>query len=349
MQNGAKFVPFPFLSNRHLMTILPALLPRYSERLRRTAQSRLFAVQPRSKILGHCHLQEDRHACPTLVVVHGLEGSSNSAYVVGLSDKALAASMNVVRLNMRNCGDTLHLTPTLYNAGLSDDVIAVVTELMERDGCQSIFLIGYSLGGNVVLKAAAELGDAAKDLLAGVCAISPSLDLLACVNALQSGFNRLYEQRFLISLKQKVLDKGAIFPGSFDTSKLPSINSLLAFDDTYTAPDGGYQSALDYYNKASALNMVHRIAIPTLIIAAKDDPIVPFSAFLSPVMNNPNLHFLTPDHGGHGGFLNAQVEESRSGKTLDRFWAENRIIDFCLQRATIHTIASCDACRAYRK
>lgn len=324
---NTEFVPYPLFKNCHVMTIVPAVWPRPVFHLLKQSSPRTFDVHHHSKVLAHLHITEPGR--PTLLVVHGLEGSSSATYVLGLTNKALAAGMNVVRMNLRNCGGTLELTPTLYNAGLSGDVITIVRELKEIDKVGPLFIAGYSLGGNIVLKAAAELGADGRDLLAGVCAVSPSLDLAACVEAISKGFNRFYEQRFLVGLKQKIMLKDKLFPKRFDLDKLKAIETMREFDDTFTAPDGGYGTAENYYKTASAINMLDRISIPTLIVTAKDDPIVPFDSFLSPKLQNPHIMLLTPEHGGHGGFVQSELEEKRGPGTFDRFWAENRIISYC--------------------
>src|SRR5262249_30618270 len=162
------------------------------------------------------------------------------------------------------------------NAGLSSDVIALARYLIKVRHYEQIYFVGFSLGGNMVLKAAAELANRNATWLKGVCAISPSIDLHACVDEIERGFNRLYEKNFLRGLKEKIFAKSRLFPGKYDTIGLKSIQSIRLFDDRYTAPDGGYSSVSDYYTRASSLPMVAEIKVPTLIIAAQDDPIVPF-------------------------------------------------------------------------
>lgn len=331
MADSIAFEPFPFLSNGHLMTIVPALWLRRLPPVKIPGVDRLFQIKPRVQILARCHFAADAASRPTLIILHGLEGSSDTPYVLGMTHKALDRGMNVVRMNLRNCGDTLHLTPTLYNAGLSEDLIAVATELKERDGLTKIFAAGYSLGGNIVLKAASELGKDGANLFSGIGAVSPALDLELCVQALERGFNRFYEQRFLFGLKSKVRIKQALFPEIYDISKLNSIRSVRGFDDTYTCVDAGYKDAAEYYEKASALPILHQAQVPILIIASKDDPIVPFVSFESPQLRNPFIKLLATEHGGHSGFLGGAFE--KNGLIRDRFWAENRIVDFCLQQA----------------
>jgi predicted alpha/beta-fold hydrolase len=328
MTSEGAFEPYPLLRNGHLMTIIPALWMRRLPPIKTPSIDRLFQVAPHVQVLAKCHFAPDAKSRPTIIILHGLEGSSQTPYVLGLTHKALEHGMNVVRMNLRNCGDTLHLTPTLYNAGLSSDLIAVTNELMEIDGLENIFAAGYSLGGNIVLKAASELGKGGRELFKGICAVSPALDLATCVAALEKGFNRFYEQRFLIGLKEKIRIKHKFYPSLYDTSKLKHVNTVRSFDDYFTAPDAGYKDAAEYYEKASALRIIDQAEVPILIIAAKDDPIVPFKSFDSPKLKTPHITMLTPEHGGHSGFL-GRVFESK-GMIRDRFWAENRIVEFCL-------------------
>src|ERR1700734_2212858 len=177
------FRPHPRLRNGLLMAVVSAFWPRAFPRLPAAAH-RLFEVEQGTQVRGECNWQEDRRAHSTLVLLHGLEGSSDSGYMLGCAEKATVAGFNVVRLNQRNCGGTEHLTPTLYHSGRSGDLRAVVLELIEQDRLPEIFFAGYSMGGNLVLKMAGEFGEAGPKELRGVVAVAPCLDLAACANAL---------------------------------------------------------------------------------------------------------------------------------------------------------------------
>lgn len=324
------FVPHPLLRNSHLMTILPSLFPRSGGKNHLTGgQSHFLEVEDGSSVLVHVHLQDDHQECPTLLIVHGLEGSAESTHVLGLGRKAFEQGMNVVRMNLRNCGGTLHLSKTLYNASMSADVISVVRQVKELFGIGEVFVAGFSLGGNIVLKAAGELGDGAVDFLAGVCAISPSIDLNASVISLGKGLNRIYEMHFLRGLTDKIRRKSLLFPERFDVRKLKAVKTIKDFDNLFTAPDGGFGTADNYYARASSINFIKKIRVPTLIITAKDDPIVPFESFLSDKLKSPFVTLLATESGGHGGFLGNTPEGSGAG-TTDGFWAEHRVVSFCL-------------------
>jgi predicted alpha/beta-fold hydrolase len=323
-----EFKPHPWLLNPHAMTVAPAFFRRtFGSGFQNAGKPRLFKVSEDTQLAAHCHFQKEGQTRPTVVVLHGLEGSSDSAYVLGVADKAFSAGMNAVRLNMRNCGNSMHLTPTLYNGGLSSDLISVVDQLASESSAP-IFLVGFSLGGNVVLKAAGELGQRSKSV-AAVAGVSPAIDLDWAVQAIELPKNRFYEQWFLQSLKKKVVQKKKLYPALYDLSRLPAVQTLRMFDDVYTAPNGGYGNAASYYHKASSRRVLSQIEIPSLVIAAEDDPLVPFGMFRTPEMSNPNVRLMSTEHGGHAGF----VQKSRQSDG-DRFWAENRIVEFFGQFAT---------------
>ena len=164
------------------MTVYCWARPRSFPRLP-PAEDRYFDITPDTRVLAHCHWQPERAARPVLLALHGLEGSSSAHYMRGLADKAFAAGFNVVLLNQRNCGGTEALSAGLYHSGLTDDADHVIRELAERDGIRAVVVAGYSLGGNLALKLAGDYGDAPPPALRGVCAVSPVLELSACVRS----------------------------------------------------------------------------------------------------------------------------------------------------------------------
>lgn len=292
---------------------------------------RLFEVEPGSRLLAHCHWQAEPRRHPTIVLVHGLEGSSDSSYMRGVSEKALRAGFNAVRLNQRNCGGTEGLTPTLYNSGMSDDYRAVLVELLERDALPEIFFAGFSMGGNLVLKMAGELGAAAPAGLRGMIAVGPALDLAACADALAEPQNAFYQWHFVHNLMRRFHRKTRLFPERYAADGLPRIHTLREFDEYITAPHCGYRDAVDYYYRASAVRVLSQIRVPTLVIAAQDDPFVPFASFGDPALrSNPHISLVAPANGGHCGFV------SSSGGD-ERYWAEARTLEFCRQRSEIES------------
>jgi predicted alpha/beta-fold hydrolase len=320
-----QFSPSPFLKNGHLMTIAPAIWPRKLLPLKIQSQQRVFQVSADSFVLTHCHWQHNSKNSPTIIILHGLEGSANSLHVIGLTAKALELGYNVIRMNMRNCGGSIHLSPSLYNAGLSADVISVINELHTSDKLEKIFLAGFSLGGNIVLKTAAELSQNSNCKIIAVAAVSPSIDLHAAIDAIELPKNKFYEQWFLRTLKDKIKQKAKLYPDFYDTKPLRTIRRLREFDNIYTAPFGGYGNANNYYKKASALPLIKNIKIPTLVIASEDDPIVPFSSFQSKDFYCSQMTFIPTKFGGHASFIQATKEPEQ---LFDCFWAENRILEF---------------------
>ena len=243
--------------------------------------------------------------------------------MLGTAEKALGAGFNAVRVNYRNCGGTEHLTSTLYHAGLTEDLRQIVDELIRLDGLSEIYLIGFSLGGNMILKLAGEYGSSIPSALRGVVGVSPSIDLAACADAIEMRKNVIYKIRFVKSLRDRMARKAKLFPGRYDASLLRGIRTIRQFDDAYVAPHCGFRDSADYYERASALRVIDRISVPTLIIHAKDDPIIPFAPIERPeVVANPNVTVLAPEHGGHVGFISGNSEGEK------RFWSEMRAVDF---------------------
>jgi len=308
------------------MTLAGALLPRRTPELRR-AEDRLFDVEKGTKLLARCHWQREPRRAPTVALVHGLEGSSESGYMRGLAARAFAGGFNVLRINQRNCGGTERLTATLYNSGLSADFRAVLFELIERDRLPRIFFAGYSMGGNLVLKMAGELGAARPRELRGVAAVCPTLDLAACVDAIAGPGNGLYQRHFVRRLKSRIRRKARLFPGQFALNGMDRVRRVREFDEAITAPHCGYRDAADYYQRASALRVAGRIAVPALIVTSKDDPVVPFAAFERPeIAGNPQIQIVATERGGHCSFI------SRSSGP-ERYWAEGRVLEFCKAHA----------------
>jgi predicted alpha/beta-fold hydrolase len=332
----ADFRPRRFLINGHLQTIAGNYFSRVNNLPLSEAQ--LVEVSPptgnqiASQVLCHCHWQpgEVRTARPTAIIVHGLEGSSDSQYVVGNANKLWRAGCNVVRMNMRNCGGTEALSPTLYHSGLSNDVLAVMNFFVERDGLQSMSLIGYSMGGNLVLKLAGELGIAAPAVLRSVIGVSPAVDLQPSADALHLPQNRLYELKFLHNLLRRFRRKAMLFPRAYDRNRATGIRSLREFDDRITALYSGFTSADDYYDRAAAARVLDRIAVPSLVLHALDDPFVRLSAETrGKISANPNITLLESKNGGHCAFL-AQPDGAIG---YDGYWAEHTLLRFLLDHA----------------
>jgi predicted alpha/beta-fold hydrolase len=323
----------PRFTGGHKQTLYAWARPRHFPSLP-APEERFFDVAPDARILAHCHVdREDAAAVDsprrTLILLHGLEGSSVAHYMRGISDKAWAAGWNIVRLNQRNCGGTERLSRGLYHSGLTHDVQFVMRELLERDGVPAVAVAGYSLGGNLALKLAGELGAGTPPGLVAVCAVSPTMDLAACVKALERRSNIPYQWNFVRNLKARMRRKAAAVPGLFSLDPLKRIWTVRQFDEAYTAPHHGFRDADDYYYRASALRVAERIRVPTLVIAAEDDPFVPVETFRDPaIAGNPNITVMITPHGGHCAYI-ADVENDYDG-----YWAERELVRF----ATAHAV-----------
>ena len=288
-------------------------------------EARLIAVEPGVQVLCHCHWQAERKNALTVVIVHGLEGSSESEYMLGIAQKGLAAGMNVVRMNQRNCGGTEDLSPTLYHSGRSADVAAVARNLIVNDQIARLGLVGFSMGGNLVLKLAGEWGREGPAQFRAVVAVCPSVDLAASADALHAGRNWIYEQYFLLQLRRRLRTKARLFPKDFDVSRLRGVNTLREFDDKVTAFYCGFEGASDYYARSAAANVVDRIAMPTLILHAANDPFIRIlPETRKKIRANPNITYLETEDGGHCSFL-----ADRDG--YDGHWAERQVVEFLRQ------------------
>ena len=316
------FEPRPSLTSGHAMTIYSWGNPRYFPELPRPTR-RYFYVAPDTAVVADCHWHRTPWEHPTLIALHGLNGSSDAHYMKGLAAKAFTRGMNVLRLNQRNCGDTERLSVGLFHSGLTADAAHVIDELTRVDGLPAIAVAGYSLGGNLALKLAGEYGSHGPSNLVAVAAVSPIIEIEPCVVALERRENVLYNWNFVRDLKRRMRRKEKFHPGLFDLKQLNAVKTVREFDETYTAPYFGFRNASDYYRRASAMRIVDRIAVPALVITAEDDPFVPSQPFHDPkIAANPHIELHVCRHGGHCGFV-----APRSGLD-DGYWAENAIVDF---------------------
>jgi len=319
----------PRFSGGHVQTLYAWAKARTFPRLPVPA-ARYFDVAPDTRVLAHCHWHDRPQEHPALILLHGLEGSSLAHYMGGMADKAWALGWNVVRLNQRNCGNTEHLSRGLYHSGLTNDPLFVMRELIARDGIRAIAVAGYSLGGNLTLKLAGDLGGDAPPELKAVCAVSPTMDLALCVKALERKANVAYQWNFVRQLKARMRRKAAMVPGAFTLEPLRRIWTVRQFDEAYTAPHHGFRDAADYYYRASAMRVIDRIAVPALILTAEDDPFVPVAPFHdAAVTGNSRLTTLVTRHGGHCAF----IEHERDG--YDGYWAEEQVVRFVTSQATV--------------
>lgn len=326
------FEPHPWLTNGHLQTIVGNFFPRAAFRL--PTETEIVEVDPAdlSRVLCHCHWQPEaaRASRLTAILVHGLEGSSDSRYMRGIATLAFGAGMNVIRMNMRNCGGSESLTPTLYHSGRSADVAAVINHFTTRFGVQQVALVGYSMGGNLVLKLAGEWGAQTDGPLLAVATVCPVIDLAAGADALHEPANRIYERRFLRGLMRRIRRKAELYPGIYRLGGIGPIRSIREFDDKVVAPHCGYRDADDYYFRAASARVIDRVETPTLVLCAQDDPFIRlFPETRARILANPRITFVETRRGGHCAFLSRR---SPSGI----HWAESAVVRF-LQAAQAGT------------
>jgi len=314
-------VPRRGLRGGHVQTLASFFLPRRISLSQ--AEKRLIEVEPGVQVLCHCHWQADRKNALTVIIVHGLEGSSESQYMLGIAAKGTAVGMNVVRMNQRNCGGTDALSPTLYHSGRSQDIAAVAQNLIHEDGISRFALAGFSMGGNLVLKLAGEWGREAPPQMRAVAAVCPSMNLAASADALHLTGNRLYEYYFMWQLRRRLRMKARLFPQVFETARMRGVTSLRDFDDKVTAYYCGFEGASDYYERSAAANVVDRIAVPTLILHAANDPFIRIlPQTRQKVISNPNITFVETEDGGHCSFI-AEADDGDDGR-----WAEQQVVEF---------------------
>ncbi len=316
-----KFVPRKGLSNRHVMTMAGHFISRPFPGIEKISEPRLFQVTQESQMLTHCGWQTTKEKSPTAIVVHGLEGSSDSKYAAGTALKAYNAGFNVVRINQRGCGNTFHLSPTPYHAGLTNDLKVIINELVSKDHISEIYLVGFSLGGNQSLKLAGEYKDNFPPELKGVCAISVPIDLGDCADSLHWVENWLYEWNFILSLYQSYKKRQKLHPQRYNLPSAFKVLSLRKFDNLIAGPCNGFRDANDYYAQCSSAQYLKDITVPTLIIQAKDDPFIPFTPF-EKTPRSQAVALLATEHGGHVGYVGENLPNE------DPFWVENRAIEF---------------------
>ena len=325
--NLYSFQPRRGLTNGHLQTIIGNFYPRPHFRCPSKPETVVVDPVDGSRVLCHCNWQPEpvRASRLTVLLVHGLEGSSDSRYIKGIAARAWDAGCNVIRMNMRNCGDTDGLTPTLYHSGLSGDVGAVIRNYSSLYGLERVALVGYSMGGNLVLKLAGEWGN--RSPLCAVATVCPAIDLAAGSDALHEPRNRMYEWRFLRGLMRRFRRKAELYPNIYDTQNVGPVRSLREFDDKIVARYCGFKDADDYYYRAASARVVERIAVPTLILNAKDDPFVRLlPATRAALLANPNITLIETQHGGHCAYLSRD-------RGNDIHWAEATAVRYVLRFA----------------
>lgn len=306
----------PLWCDGHVQTILPTLWPRVLPRwhvVERLVLPDGDFVTVKRLTSGHARVA---------VVCHGLEGSADADYVRGVAGELAAAGWDVVGWNFRGCGGEENQMMRAYHSGETEDLRVVAARVAR--GYRSLALIGFSLGGNVVLKAAAEGG--LPDSLAGVAAVSAPVDLASSARRLDEvRGNRIYQKRFLKTLIAKTLEKSQRFPELgvrlAGADGVAAVRTIREFDERITAPIHGFAGADDYYARASAAPLLGRLTVPALLLNARNDPLLEAASFPEATAGASEwLHLEATAYGGHVGFL-----DLRRGR---RPWHERRVVEF---------------------
>ncbi|MFT7462278.1 MAG: putative alpha/beta-fold hydrolase [Pseudohongiellaceae bacterium] len=332
---GAPFEPYPGLAGFHRMTLAGSFLRLEAFRRHPPEERREVPLPPDGATTVLCSWQRER-AAPVLVLVHGMGGSARSVYLRGTARRAWAAGMHVLRLNLRGAAGVERLSRRGYHAGLVEDLRLTLATWVEGRGLGPVLLAGFSLGGNVVLRLAALDGPR---VAAGVAAVSPAVDLTGCSAAIDSDPGvRRYRDSFVSSLAASLRRRERLHPGSVDLATLGRVVTLRDFDAAFTARDYGFVDVDDYYQRASAGPLLADLALPTLVIHARDDRLVPAAGLLaSGALSNPWVRLALSDHGGHCAFIGARVpagqaegsqRPGRKAPMLPGFWAEQRLVAF---------------------
>lgn len=309
-----------YLPNGHLQTVVPAL----ARKVRNVTYRRNELPTPDGDTL-----QLDRLTRPSgrlVVISHGLEGDSNRPYVRGMSRAFYREGYDVLAWNFRGCGDSPNHTLRFYHSGATDDLHHVLTHAIESAAYDHIVLVGFSLGGNLTLK---YLGEGVYPVPATVrtaVAFSAPIDLQACARQLALPQNWVYHRRFLRSLKRKITRKQPHFPEALQLDTLAGVKSLVDFDDAFTAPLHGFQSAADYYQRCSSKQFLTAIRVPTLLVNARNDPFLAPACFIDDDrLSETPVQFVAPEQGGHCGFL------PRGHRAGQNYWSEQLAVNFARQ------------------
>jgi predicted alpha/beta-fold hydrolase len=307
-------VPFdPLLRSPHLQTIAAHFWKRSDLAAEFPVERRLYRTEPDVQVLV-CSQRPHGDARGEIIMVHGLEGSGEAGYIRSLSAAALRAGFAAHRFHMRTCGGTQRLCRTLYHAGLTGDLLAVLREFRSH-GRAPAFLVGFSLGGNVVLKLAGEMGESAREYVRAICTVSAPLDLAACARRIGERDNRVYEARFVRAMRKRLCATGR-----YQMREFEGVRSVFEWDDRFTAPSFGFGDAANYYRTQSAIGYLAGLRVPALLIQAKDDTFVPFAIYESvEVRSNSWIELRATEHGGHLGFI---------GRGPNRLWSDEAIMEW---------------------
>lgn len=305
-----------FLPNGHIQTIYPALfrktppVPFRRERIT-TSDGDFLDLDWTFPLITSDSL---------VIISHGLEGSSVSPYILGMKRHLYSLGVNSLAWNMRGCSGEVNKCLRFYHSGETGDLDFVINYCLDQGKFKQIFLIGFSLGGNITLKYLGEKGNSIPHQVAAAVAISVPCHLASSAQNLARWQNAIYLKRFLKSLRNKIKLKATYFPSDLDCRDINRIKNFLEFDNRYTAPLHGFKDAYEYWEKNSSSYFLHNIKIPTLLLNAANDPLLSKQCFpYAQAEENSNLFLEVPDQGGHCGFYkpgNTYYSDQRAGEFI---------------------------------
>jgi predicted alpha/beta-fold hydrolase len=314
------FCPHPALWNGHLQTIVASQQRRKFDWGWQTCVTKSVRLSEGAVVRAEVVFCDE--SSPTLVAVHGMGGSADSMYMLGLSHKAYLQGWNSVRLSLYNLNPELE-RPKVFHAGCSEDLGEIASQLFTHFGFEKCFFVGVSLGGNILLKLLGEWGDDHPWQLLAAATISPLVDLTASWQILDSKSNFLYRWYYVSRLRRLALRRADALASYVDIEKLGNVTTIREFDEAFTVPLSGYKDVFEYYREASAASGLRQIRVPTLLIHSRDDPLLPWRPLASSsVEQNPYLMLALSERGGHAAFVEGVRQD------IDRSWAENRILEF---------------------
>jgi predicted alpha/beta-fold hydrolase len=295
--------------NGHLQTIVPALFRNIGDIEYR--RERILTPDDDFLDLDWTPIQGRN----LVILCHGLEGNSSKAYIKGAARYFQKRGWSCLAWNYRGCSEEINRQVYFYHAGATNDLETVIGYINHHYPRLNLFLMGFSLGSNLILKYLGEQGSALPENIVKAICFSAPLDLHKSCLQISTGVNRIYSWRFLSMLKHKVLRKAKLYPGYFDLKRLNKIHRLLDFDDQFTAPMHGFKNAADYYHRCSSLSYIDTISIPTLIVNARNDPFLSDSCYPTKTLKDHDwLEMITPLQGGHCGFADRDLG--------DTYWSE---------------------------
>lgn len=304
-----------FFKNRHVHTVFACFV----RNMPKVPYVRERIVTPDEDFLDLDWIAKDSKKLA--IISHGLEGSSRSKYVFGMVSNLYKAGIDCVAWNFRGCSGEANKKLKSYHSGTTDDLETVINYAISKGKYEEIYLVGFSLGGNVTLKYVGEKGDQIPSVVKKAVAISAPCDLRSAVKSLARKGNIVYMKRFLRQLKRKLKAKKKLFPDALTLRGYRKIKNFMEYDRIYTAPIHGFNSAEEYWDKCSSRQFIPDIRIPTLLLNAKDDPFLGKDCFPYEEAQHSEYFFLeTSKHGGHVGFIDFRKKGS--------YWSEKRTLEF---------------------